>query len=199
MFQRKRVGTIVLGFIFGFGVVSILVDLIIAVTRYNLAPLPLYTLAFAPITEELMKFVVISLLGFLVQGTLRNSDMVRIGGAVGLGFGVIEAFQYINGGANLYLSLLRLVTALPFHITSGLLIGAMLIQKKSWLLYIAIVFHSFTNFLVSLNAYFLEIIVVFGIFVPLLFFSEDDFFIFKKLSQTLRSKHAYRLFRRKKP
>lgn len=197
-FIRKRSGWVAFGFIFGLGIVPLLTTILLLITRYDLAPFPVFTLVLAPVSEEIMKLIVILISGFIVQGSIRNSDMIRISGAVGLGFGLFEALGYVNAGASFNLSLLRLVTALPFHMTSGLLIGIALTERKVWIFFFAILLHSITNLFVSVNAYFPEAIIVFSVFFLLYFLSEEDYARFRDLSQTLRVKRVQRILGRHK-
>lgn len=132
--QGRKIGLIIVGFTCGFTFVSSLVEAVIVTTRYDLLPQPLFPLVLAPIVEEAMKFLTILVLGKMIQGVISKSETIRQGGAMGLGFGCIEVLGYMISGQSFSFALWRLVTSLPFHLTSSLMISTMLTERKKWLL-----------------------------------------------------------------
>ena len=183
--QKRRFVLVLLGFLFGFVMVATLVGIIVVPTRYDLLPQPLFVLTLAPIVEETMKYLTVFALASRFQGTGSKSEMIRIGGAVGLGFGVFETLGFILNGTNLATTVLRLFTAVPFHMVSGLILATAFTERRYLLLLVAMVLHSFINYLAGLNPY-LQAGVVFFAFIITYFPSEEDYNLYRNFAQRLR-------------
>jgi RsiW-degrading membrane proteinase PrsW (M82 family) len=183
--QKRRSILVLLGFLFGFVMVATLVGAVVVATRYDLLPQPLFVLILAPIVEETMKYLTVFALASQFQGTGSRSEMIRIGGAVGLGFGVNETLGFILNGTNLATTVLRLFTAVPFHMVSGLILATAFTERKYLLLLVAMALHSFTNYLAGLNSY-LQAGVVFFAFIITYFPSTEDYNLYRNFAQKLR-------------
>lgn len=169
----------------------LLVTMIQGLTHYDLFPQTLVALIFAPLVEEVMKFFTIFFLGLLLQGIISKFEMIRLGGAVGLGFGSLETLGYIIKGIDLSTTIKRFLATSPFHISSSFLISTSLTERKYWLLPLAILFHSLSNYLASLN-FLLQATLALSLFLFLYYFSENDYSQIKEASRTLRSAFSIR-------
>ncbi|GAB4399556.1 MAG: hypothetical protein OHK003_24000 [Anaerolineales bacterium] len=125
----------------------------------------------APIVEELLKAVIII---YLVQRADFNYvvDGVLYGFGAGIGFAVIENYEYITRGSQgmLFLAIARVFSTNLMHATSSGLIGTALAYHRGnknktlgWLVilggyFIAMLFHGIFNTMVNMN-----ILLVFAI------------------------------------
>lgn len=147
-FQKKLAARVLLGVFAGFTLAASIVEILVQVTQYDQLPSPIVVLVYAPIVEELMKFLTIYCLGFLLHGTISKFEMTRLSGGVGLGFGSMETLGRIISGATYTTILRRFVVTSPFHISSALLIGTGLTERKLVILLpAAIAFHTLSNLL----------------------------------------------------
>lgn len=145
-FEKKLTAHVVLGIFAGFALVASVVEILVHITGYDQLPTLLVTLVYAPIVEELIKFLAIYYLGFLLQGAISKFEMIRLSGGLGLGFASMETLGHIVSGATYATIIRRLLVTSPLHITSALLIGVGLTEKKLLILLpVAIIFHSLSN------------------------------------------------------
>jgi len=186
--QKRTSGYVILGLSFSLWT-FILVETVLALTRYDLSPLMLLILLFAPIVEETMKFLTIFFVGWFLQGSVAKYEMIRFGGAVGLGFSSLETFTYIARGIDLPTTIWRFVATSPLHISSCFLISTILTEKKYLLLPAAILLHSFSNYLSTLNPL-LQTLLGLSVFLSLYYLSETDYDQIKEVSHMLRSTFA---------
>lgn len=152
----------------------LLVGTVLVLTRYDTAPLWMFTLLLAPIVEELMKFISIFFLARFLQGCVSKYELIRFGGAVGLGFSCIETLTYIGGGLNLPTTIWRLAATSPLHVSACFLTTTVLTERKYLLLLAAILLHSFSNYL-SKFAVPLQALLGLGAFFFIYYFSETDY------------------------
>lgn len=97
-----------------------------------------------PIAEECCKFIPLKF-------SLFKENYILIGLFVGLGFALIENFQYLYIWYGRYgnIPFDSRIKATILHITTGLLMGYFISKKKGWLgLLLAILLHSLFNFLI---------------------------------------------------
>jgi len=176
---RKRLLVfVILGIVIGSIFVTAVVTLLIEITHYNTPLSPMSLFLFVPVVEELAKFLGVLFLWLLSSKKVlvNKYEIVRFGGGVGLGFGVFETFSYIALGASYHATTSRLLVSVPFHISSTMVVGFGLAERKSKTLLassliMAVTLHSLSNFLAIYNALLQGI--VFWILLATLFFLSD--------------------------
>lgn len=170
--QRSLSKFVLLGVFTGFALTANVVAILIEITRYDKLPILVVVGIYAPIVEEILKFLSIVCLGFLLQGMINKFEMIRLSGAIGLGFSSMETLQYIAGGIDYQVAISRLLVTTPLHIGSALLIGIGLTERKLlFLLPTAIAFHSLSN-LLALSDCFIQGLLCWIILLFLYCFSE---------------------------
>lgn len=179
--RKRLLAFMILGIIIGGIFVTAVVTLLIETTHYNTPPSPMSLFLFVPVVEELAKFLGILFLWLLLSKRVlvTKYEFVRSGGGVGLGFGVFETFSYIALGASYHATISRLLVSVPFHISSAMLVGFGLAEKKSKTLLaisliMAVALHSLSNSLAIYNALLQGI--VFWILLATLFFLSDTLY-----------------------
>jgi RsiW-degrading membrane proteinase PrsW (M82 family) len=182
--QRRIFGIVSLGLIFSLFTAEFVV-IVIQLTRYDLFPPMLIGLLFAPVVEETMKLLTICCAGWFLQGTISKFEMIRLGGGIGLGFGSLETFQYITLGIDLRTVVMRFAATSPLHIGSCFLISTSLTERQYWLFPMAILVHSFFNYLSTL-VFLLQAALALGVFLFLYYLGEDDYAQIKEASRMLR-------------
>ena len=103
------------------------------------------SVAMLPILEETMKYLPLRL-------SLFKENYILIGLFVGLGFALIENFQYLFIWYNRYgnVPFDSRIKATILHTATGIILGYFVSKKKSWLgLLLAIMFHSLFNFFIG--------------------------------------------------
>lgn len=175
--SKKLLCVVSIGILSGICVSASIVTIIVLSTNYNIPPSPASLLVYVPIVEEFSKFIGVFLSLLFLQKRLQiyNLKIVRLGGGIGLGFGIFETFNYIVEGANVQATVQRLLVSVPFHISSAMLIGygftQWRINRAVTMLLTAISFHALSNFL-AIYDWLLQGIVFWILLLILYFFTE---------------------------
>jgi len=175
--QKRLSGLVLLGIFIGSLLVSAFVTILIAVTHYDQF-FPYTVLLFAPVAEETSKLIgLLFVVFFFSKLHMTKSEIIRLGGGIGMGFGIFETFSYIVEGAGLQATVSRLMVSVPFHISSAMLIGFGFakgyVSEQILILLLAIALHSLSNLLAVYNA-FLQGIVFWILLSILLFFNSKS-------------------------
>jgi hypothetical protein len=129
-----------------FAALSSLVSMIsvpaMAMLHFPISPSLFRAFFAAALPEETAKFVVLVTIVLRHYEADTRRDAILAGAWLGLGFGVLENFSYVTRGDGwAILSLVRAVTAVPFHVALGAIMGLSLQRfgiGRGWLLALAL-------------------------------------------------------------
>ncbi|MGD2067030.1 MAG: PrsW family glutamic-type intramembrane protease [Candidatus Bathyarchaeota archaeon] len=156
--SRNFLRPVLIGLVFSSLVTFPLVSIIAGITSYNYPETVLSSFVLVPLVEESSKLLGIFLSFYLLKKFFEtdNQMIVRMGGSVGLGFGILEAFIYIFfSSANLMDIFERIVVSVPAHMSIGMFLAMGLTQKSkvSAISFISVGYflHSLSNMLSASN------------------------------------------------
>lgn len=186
--SRNFLKPVLIGFFFASLVTFPLVSMIVGITSYNYPETVLSSFVLVPLVEESSKLLGIFLGFFLLKKIFEtnNQMIVRMGGGVGLGFGILEAFTYIFFSSASFMDIFeRILVSIPGHMSMAMFLVLGLTQKSKTtgisFIFVGYALHSLSNML-SFGSHLLQGIVFWCILIVLFLMEKFDFI--EKLNKT---------------
>ena len=171
--SRNFLRPVLIGFFFASLVTFPLVSMIGGITSYNYPETFLSSFVLVPLVEESSKLLGIFLSFYLLKKFFKTNNQmtVRMGGGVGLSFGILEAFTYIFFSSANFMDILeRILVSVPGHMSMAMFLALGLTQKSkvSAISFISLgyILHSLSNML-SFSNHLLQGIVFWSILISL--------------------------------